>query len=199
MQELCFMTNVSGEQWAAWVQAVGSIGAIGGSFWLARKFQLDELRRQELANKAQSDLASLVQMAEVKRIADGEARLNVQRCGLATQVMRDMHRVLEGVSDKHADLVLNAQEIVPIESSLAVPTSILAQIPLLEIPDQKVVSSIARVLTLLRYTVDAGKYGPPRTVRKNFAEVLDYIADAIDECDRYKAVVEGQLANKPAH
>ncbi len=56
MQQLCFFTNVSGEQWAAWGQAVISGLAIVGSFFLARKFQLDELKRLEIQHQQQITL-----------------------------------------------------------------------------------------------------------------------------------------------
>ena len=47
MKELCFFTNVSGEQWAAWVQAIGSVVAILVAVWVSRKQNHDALRLQE--------------------------------------------------------------------------------------------------------------------------------------------------------
>lgn len=36
MNELCFLTGLTSSEWAAWVQAVGSISAIGIAIWLSR-------------------------------------------------------------------------------------------------------------------------------------------------------------------
>ena len=35
MQTLCFLSNLTSAEWAAWVQALGSIAAIGGAAWIA--------------------------------------------------------------------------------------------------------------------------------------------------------------------
>ena len=45
MAELCFLTNVSGEQWAAWAQAIFSGIAIFASVWLVNHQHKLELRR----------------------------------------------------------------------------------------------------------------------------------------------------------
>ena len=37
MHNLCFMSNLSSEEWAAWVQAVGSILAIIAAIWIASR------------------------------------------------------------------------------------------------------------------------------------------------------------------
>lgn len=35
MNQVCFLTDLTSAEWAAWVQAVGSIGAIVGATWIA--------------------------------------------------------------------------------------------------------------------------------------------------------------------
>src|SRR5437879_581950 len=35
MNELCFMSNLTSTEWAAWVQALGAIAAIIGAAWIA--------------------------------------------------------------------------------------------------------------------------------------------------------------------
>jgi hypothetical protein len=42
MQTLCFLSNLTSAEWAAWVQAVGSIVAIIAAAWIA----IDQARRQ---------------------------------------------------------------------------------------------------------------------------------------------------------
>ncbi len=36
MNELCFLTNLTSAEWAAWVQAVGSVAAIVAAAWIAK-------------------------------------------------------------------------------------------------------------------------------------------------------------------
>ena len=50
MPELCLATNLTSEQWAAWVQAVGSIAAVLGAFWLSRLQFRDASRLQQVAS-----------------------------------------------------------------------------------------------------------------------------------------------------
>ena len=49
MRELCFLTNVSGEQWAAWTQAFLSAAAIFASVLLVNRQHKLELNRTALA------------------------------------------------------------------------------------------------------------------------------------------------------
>lgn len=55
MAELCFLTNVSGEQWAAWAQAVLSAVAIYASVKLTDRQHKLELRRARAAEAAMAE------------------------------------------------------------------------------------------------------------------------------------------------
>ena len=52
MQELCFMTNLTSEQWAAWVQAIGSIVAILAAVYIAKSQFRDALKLQKESARA---------------------------------------------------------------------------------------------------------------------------------------------------
>lgn len=62
MQTLCFLSNLSSAEWAAWVQALGSVAAIIAAAWIAihqSKIQHRnalELHKTELRS-AQIDIA----------------------------------------------------------------------------------------------------------------------------------------------
>jgi hypothetical protein len=104
-QYLCFSTALTSSELAAWVQAVGSILAIGGAFWIAsyqlRKthadsLALEESRRRaaeldvaptlaEVANRSWQAAgflrAQLVDRATVHQVADGEMYLDIEPFG----------------------------------------------------------------------------------------------------------------------
>lgn len=134
MQELCFLTNVSGEQWAAWVQAVGSIAAIGGSFWLARKFQIDELKRLELAHAAQAQLANEMQVADLRRREIADAKLNIQRCSLALHAIRFIEALIGGIVELNPQQAFSEKDVRTMDAAFVVPLQVLSNIPLMELP-----------------------------------------------------------------
>ena len=49
MNELCFASNLSSSEWAAWMQAIGSIGAILAAVWIMDRQHRVELERQNVA------------------------------------------------------------------------------------------------------------------------------------------------------
>jgi hypothetical protein len=93
---MCLLPNLSSSEWAAWVQAIGSIGAIAGSayiFWKQRQdaVQLEEDRRRahqldrgrtilELVSRASNACTKyreiLVDQEKVRKIAAGEEFLD---------------------------------------------------------------------------------------------------------------------------
>lgn len=62
MYNLCFLTNLTSSEWAAWIQAVGSVVAIGAAAWIATsqsraQYKNDILLHQREQLTAQVDLA----------------------------------------------------------------------------------------------------------------------------------------------
>src|SRR5689334_5762363 len=102
-QELCFLTNLTSSEWAAWVQAIGSIVAIIGAVliagWQMRRQHLDALRlmaeegrqsRMELAKTllvlSRNSLSALDHLTDsmkdresVHLIADGSVHYDIEQ------------------------------------------------------------------------------------------------------------------------
>lgn len=101
MNQLCFLSNLTSSEWAAWVQAVGSIAAIFGAtgiaIWQARRQHKDSLKllhterrlaRTELAQALLSLSTSCLRLLKycaeqfpdresVHKIADGNVHLDL--------------------------------------------------------------------------------------------------------------------------
>jgi len=54
MHNLCFMSNLSSEEWAAWVQAIGSIAAIFAAIWIASRQHRNAVTRERGRQVAQA-------------------------------------------------------------------------------------------------------------------------------------------------
>ncbi|MEK8034989.1 hypothetical protein AACH06_29590 [Ideonella sp. DXS29W] len=79
MSELCLLTNLSSSEWAAWVQAVGSIaaiiGAAGIAVWQSRKQHQNSIELLRAENRfTRTELArSFLSLSSNCRIAMGHA------------------------------------------------------------------------------------------------------------------------------
>lgn len=61
MYELCFLSNISADQWAAWTQALGSVAAIFAAIWISnRQHKLEVLRAKEEKRLAAVDVLHIV-------------------------------------------------------------------------------------------------------------------------------------------
>ena len=141
MQQLCFMTNVSGEQWAAWGQAVISGLAIVGSFFLARKFQLDELKRQEIQHQQQVKLLEQSQLAAINRDAEASHNRSLRTLELAINMLRHLRKSCQGFSrGKDYDELLRSMVLKTLEDALTG----IEQIPIFELPPSDFTSEVFR-------------------------------------------------------
>jgi uncharacterized membrane protein len=63
MIELCFMSNLTSSEWAAWVQAIGSIGTIIIAAWVA-VWQVRKYHDNALAVKATEKLNEKIELGK---------------------------------------------------------------------------------------------------------------------------------------
>jgi hypothetical protein len=141
MQQLCFMTNVSGEQWAAWGQAVISGFAIVGSFFLARKFQLDELKRLEIQHKQQITLLEQSQLESIRRDAESSHHRTVRTLELSINMLRHLRKTCQAFSrGKDYDELLRSMVLKTLEDGLTG----IEQIPIFELPPGDFTSKVFR-------------------------------------------------------
>jgi hypothetical protein len=123
MQQLCFLSGLSSEQWAAWVQAIGSLAALVVAIWIAawqatasRKLVEDQmLRAQEEERSRRSEVQS-----HSRAVAIGA----VNELGMTAKQLVNML-----VQYKKRDFVPSVIEIL---EEAANP---VRQIPLLDLPE----------------------------------------------------------------
>lgn len=71
--QLCFLSNMSSSDWAAWVQAIGSIAAIFCAFLLGR-YQVESARKQALEKYQADDLDRKKSFAAIILNAETQAK-----------------------------------------------------------------------------------------------------------------------------
>lgn len=192
MQEICFITGVSGEQWAAWVQALGSIAAIGGSFWLARKFQIDELKRLELAHAAQTQLAHELQLADLRRKEIADAKLNIQRCSQGLYAIRFIEALVNAIVDLNPQKAFSEQEVRTMDAAFAVPLQALSNIPLNELPHKG--SAFILMGLSLQISSALNDARTSETPGKELQDIRDTLKDAAKTITGFVRELEASMA-----
>lgn len=193
MQQICLLTNVSGEQWAAWVQAVGSVVAIAGSFWLARKFQKDEAERFKTQQQAQIELADRNGAREAVRLEAANRKLTAQRCRLILMGLANLKMIaennatifdIEGSKDRtELGVALSRAVSKILERSIQG----LTQIPLYELPDSDFAEAILSVRHAGNAALELHEFAPQK--------LQDALKSIAVLCDRATAAGERQLMN----
>lgn len=129
--ELCFLTNVSGEVWAAWGQAVISGLAILGSFFLARRFQKDELQRFEIQHLRQIELQNKIQQDADRRLANVEHDRQIHFLRIALDMLRHLRKTCVAFSkDTSYEALLCKMVEETVENALIA----IDQIPIFQLP-----------------------------------------------------------------
>ena len=86
--ELCFMSNLSTADWAAWVQAIGSIGAIVGTA-LTTRYQVRKQHTLTLESEKRQSLdrqtASLERLLRLSANAASRYERSLMKSGIAFQ------------------------------------------------------------------------------------------------------------------
>ena len=124
MNELCFLSNLTSTEWAAWVQAVGSVAAIAAAAWIA-------IHVARLQHRNALDLHMTEKRTERVDIAK---TLSV----LATNSSKSMRHIASQLNDRES--VHNAAEgLVPCDvGELCRIDSYLSDIPLHTVPHSMV-------------------------------------------------------------
>ena len=68
MNELCFMSNLSSSEWAAWVQAIGSIAAIASAVWIMNQQHKQEIQRRRTVEAHRLDLLERLAAELLERV-----------------------------------------------------------------------------------------------------------------------------------
>lgn len=120
MNQLCFLTNLSSSDWAAWVQAIGSIVAIFGTMYIA----IWQSRRQHQVSLA-------VMRAEHKL-----ARTELARTLLALSIncSRATEHVVKQLPDRESVHRIGEQEVHFDFNELRIIESAVIAIPLHSLP-----------------------------------------------------------------
>ena len=187
MQQLCFMTNVSGEQWAAWGQAVISGFAIVGSFFLARKFQLDELKRLEIQHKQQITLLEQAQLETVRRDADASHNRTLRTLELSINMLRHLRKTCQGFSrGKDYNELLRSMVLKTLEDALTG----IEQIPIFELPPGDFTSEVFRCRNGCRGLMHALALAQDVGFVNALQRIEGHVSQAIEEGEKCHAELE---------
>lgn len=137
MFRLCIMSGLSSAEWAAWVQAIGSIAAIFGAIlvagWQARRQYTDALRLM-----AEEGRRSRIELAKTLLVLCQNSYAVLTDLTRRAQDREAVHLIAEG--ETHFDL----GELRRVESSLA-------SIPLHGLPSSLVSPTMAATATVRQY------------------------------------------------
>ena len=187
MQQLCFFTNVSGEQWAAWGQAVISGLAIVGSFFLARKFQLDELKRLEIQHQQQITLLEQSQLAAINRDAQASHNRSLRTLELSINMLRHLQRTCQAFSSgKEYDELLRSMVLKTLEDALIG----IEQIPIFELPPSDFTSEVFRCRNGCRGFIHALPHATGDAFVKVLQQIKGHVTQAIEEGEKCQKELE---------
>ena len=120
MNRLCFLTNLTSAEWAAWFQALGSIAAIIGAAWIA----IWQSRRQHES--------SLEIMREERRHTRNESALTL--LALSTSCVRALDHVVQQFPDREAVHRVGAQDAHFDFNELCIIEGAVLSVPLHSLP-----------------------------------------------------------------
>ena len=115
--------------------------AIVGSFFLARKFQLDELKRLEIQHQQQVKLLKQSQLDVINRDAQASHNRSLRTLELSINMLRHLRKSCQGFSrGKDHDELLRSMVLKTLEDALTG----IAQIPIFELPPSDFTSEVFR-------------------------------------------------------
>lgn len=195
MQQLCFMTNVSGEQWAAWGQAVISGLAIIGSFFLARKFQLDELKRLGIQHQQQITLLEQSQRAAIGRDVEASHNRTLRTLELSVNMLRHLRKTCQGFSrGKDYDELMRSMVLKTLEDALIG----IEQIPIFELPPGDFTSEVFRCRNGCRGLMHALAHAQDDGFVNALQRIEGHVTQAIEEGEKcHKELEENHRVTFP--
>jgi hypothetical protein len=166
MNELCFLTGLTSSEWAAWVQAIGSILAIVAAWWIGHRQLRHAARTLEQAERANTEAVSsalyLICEQAVELVAEVERFPDTHGLSVDTERADRMFAQLTAL-------------ISPVAPPRAVWLLVRAQ------------SQVSRLQTLLKQSAGRSKLnnsGVYETL-KSIREELDAIRSSADDAARH--------------
>ena len=130
MQTLCFLSNLTGAEWASWVQAVGSVAAIIAAAWIAIH-QAKLQHKHALALHITEQQTAKVDVAKTLFVLATNSSIATKHITGQLKDRESIHLVAEGLMHcdigelKRIDGHLNAIPLHTIPYSLVTPTMAL--------------------------------------------------------------------------
>jgi hypothetical protein len=75
MNELCVISNLTSSEWAAWVQAIGSIAAIASAVWIMNQQHKQEIQRRRTVEKHRLELLEQLAAELLERVRMNSGQL----------------------------------------------------------------------------------------------------------------------------
>lgn len=130
MQSLCFLTNLTSAEWAAWVQAIGSIAAIIAAAWIAIH-QAKLQHRNALQLHITEQQSAKLEIAQTLFVLATNSSIATKHIAGQLKDRDSIYQVAEGFIHcdigelQRIDAHLNAIPLHSIPSLLVTPTMVL--------------------------------------------------------------------------